>query len=253
MASWSAKKDDVIQQLRFLNVNELTEFCTTSNVTIPPSKAGNRDKIHTHVMRHINSETVEDSADQGLELFTDMDTELKRLLGLRDDTDKDDDKTVRISPEVTTNGDGDSGRNLMNSNDNPMFSSNGGMFSSGGGVSTAHTFGLTGLMGSAGNTTGGFSGGAIGGSDGLNTGAIGGIGGATGGSADGAAGVHYHIRGLREFKIHGGFVASGENPISYSNLKFHMDDGRDSQKFTEREIMSGVIRAIKPDWISIYG
>ena len=66
MADWSAKKDDVVQQLRFLNVNELTEFCTSSNVTIPTAKAGNRDAIHTLVMRFTNSEAVEDSADQML-------------------------------------------------------------------------------------------------------------------------------------------------------------------------------------------
>ena len=68
-----------------------------------------------------------------------------------------------------------------------------------------------------------------------------------GGAAAPGGPVHYHLKGLREFKIHGGFVASGDAPISYSNLKFQMDDGRDSQKFTEREIMSGVIRAIKPN------
>ena len=114
MANWSARKDDVVQQLRFLNVDELTEFCTSSDIGIPPAKTGNRDAIHTLIMRFINSETVEDSDDQGLQLFTEMDAKLKQLLALRDD-DGDDDKTV-MTTEVTAQGDGTSGGNLRNSN-----------------------------------------------------------------------------------------------------------------------------------------
>ena len=72
--------------------------------------------------------------------------------------------------------------------------------------------------------------------------------GTAGGLGAAAAGaVHYHVRGLSEFKVHGGLVASGDSPISYSNLKFQMEDA--AGKFTEREIMSGVIRAIKPNSI----
>ena len=51
---------------------------------------------------------------------------------------------------------------------------------------------------------------------------------------------------MKQFTIHGGFVASGDNPISYSNLKYQLEDGRDTG-FKDRELMSGVIRAIKPN------
>ena len=62
---------------------------------------------------------------------------------------------------------------------------------------------------------------------------------------DERGGVRFHMRGLREFKVHGGFVASGDSPIAYSNLMFQIEDARD--QFKDREIMSGVIRAIKPN------
>ena len=41
-------------------------------------------------------------------------------------------------------------------------------------------------------------------------------------------------------------MASGDNPISYSNLKYQLEDGRDTG-YNDRELMSGVIRAIKPN------
>ena len=117
MSDWSAKKDTVVQQLRFLDVNELTQFCTSATITIPDAKQGNRDAINTLVMRFINSETVEDSADQGLKLFTDMEGELSKLLALRDDGaqghDADEKKEVATT-EFTMDGHGNE-RNLMNS------------------------------------------------------------------------------------------------------------------------------------------
>jgi hypothetical protein len=96
-ADWSARKDDVLQQLRFLEASELAEICTSSNIVIPPTKTGNRNAIHTLIMRHINSEAVEDSTDQGLQLFTEMDTQLKQILSNREE---DDDKTVVSTGEV---------------------------------------------------------------------------------------------------------------------------------------------------------
>ena len=50
----------------------------------------------------------------------------------------------------------------------------------------------------------------------------------------------------KPFTIHGGFVASGDSPISYSNLKFQLEEGRD-MGYNDRELMSGVIKAIKPN------
>ena len=104
MADWGVVKDSVLQQLRFLDADELAELCTASNITIPPNKEGNRNAIHTIVLRHINSEDVEDSNDQGLGLFTLMDDELKRLLAARGD-----DKTSVTTGVVTASGSANAG------------------------------------------------------------------------------------------------------------------------------------------------
>ena len=252
---WSAIKDEVLQQLRLLDADELADLCTGpgSNITIPASKIGNRAAIHTLVLRYINSEDVENYDDQGLQLFTEMNAELKRILAGRTSNDDEDDKTVLTTPQVTSGGQGNAGM-LMNSNDpnKKMLLRN---VANGSGSSTQSGVG-------GGLTSTNFSGGPIQTSGGVLTasnfssgGPIQNVGGgvmpqnvgAGASSMQSGTGVHYHLKGIREFKIHGGFVASGDNPISYSNLKFQMDDGRDSQKFTEREIMSGVIRAIKPN------
>ena len=74
-----------------------------------------------------------------------------------------------------------------------------------------------------------------------------------GGGASGIRGDNGGVEALRmslhrskPFTIHGGFVASGDSPISYSNLKFQLEEGRDSG-YNDRELMSGVIKAIKPN------
>ena len=48
---------------------------------------------------------------------------------------------------------------------------------------------------------------------------------------------------IREFKIQGGTVASGENPLDFRNLCFQMSEGK--QNYTAREVMNGVIKAMK--------
>ena len=223
MSDWSVKKDAVGQQLRFLNVDELTEFCEKNAIAIPPTKVGNRDAIHTIIMRYMNSETIEDSEDQGLQTFTTMDTEVKRLLALREEEQKDGQLLLGI-----TNG----LENATNTNSN--LNNDGSVAVSNSDTTRPQNQAMS-LQSSGGE--GAMSQGSV------QNDATGGLGAATAGT------IHYHMKGLREFKIHGGFVASGDSPISYSNLKYQMDDGRESQKFTEREIMSGVIRAIKPNSI----
>ena len=50
----------------------------------------------------------------------------------------------------------------------------------------------------------------------------------------------------KDFKVHGGFVASGDSPISYSNLKFQIENGRE-QGYNDNQIMSGIVLAMKPN------
>ena len=65
-----------------------------------------------------------------------------------------------------------------------------------------------------------------------------------GGSID--AGMRFHLQPTKLFMIHGGFVATGDSPISYSNLKYQLEDGRNTG-YNDQQLMSGVMRAIKPN------
>ena len=65
-----------------------------------------------------------------------------------------------------------------------------------------------------------------------------------GGSID--AGMRFHLQPTKLFTIHGGFVATGDSPISYSNLKYQLEDGRNTG-YNDQQLMSGVMRAIKPN------
>lgn len=102
-------KDVVVEQLRHLDATELARFCASSNVTVPDAKKGNRGAIYSLVMREINSETVEDSTDHGLELFTNMDTLLKETLATRNPAPNEVE-----TKEVSTTGEGITGKELKN-------------------------------------------------------------------------------------------------------------------------------------------
>ena len=83
MEDWEEKKHEVLQQLPLLDADQLTTICIALSLTVPPVKKGNRSAIFNLIMRHLNSETVEDSADQGLQLFEDIDGQLKGMLANR--------------------------------------------------------------------------------------------------------------------------------------------------------------------------
>ena len=197
MEPWEEKKMEVLQQLPLLDETQLTTVCGPLSIVVPPAKKGNRSAILNLIMRHINSEVVEESGDQGLDLFQGMDIQLKGMLTDRIKVEADTKKTVaQINTKTTTEGSSSTGTTAPVSNAN----------------------------------------------SGVQTGGAGSTSSATGVDST----VRLHLNRLREFKIHGGFVASGENPINYSNLKFQMEEGT-QQGYTEKEIMSGVIRAVKPN------
>ena len=207
MEPWEVKKDEVSKQLQLLDSTELGEVCVGLSITIPPAKMGKRSAILSLIMRNINSEEIEESTDAGLGLFTDLDNQLKRILSTRVKNE------VKSTTEGVTEGTG-----LVTT---PVVTSGGE------GEGTSH-----GLKNS--NT--------LSNGESSKTSPEGGVGGA---NVD--AGVRYHLNRLaKEFKIHGGFVASGDAPISYSNLKFQLEDGKE-QGYKDKELISGVIRAIKPN------
>ena len=164
MEDWEEKKHEVLQQLPLLDVNQLTTICGALSITVPPVKMGKRSAIFNLIMRHLNSETVEDSADQGLQLFEDIDGQLKGMLAGR--------VKVETKSSVDTS--------TTNSNITGPGTSDGGSKKGG----AAETKGISSSVSGVDST------------------------------------VRLHLNRLREFKIHGVFVATGENPITYSNLKF---------------------------------
>ena len=179
---WEVMKEEVLRQLPLLNTTQLTEICGSLSIVVPPGKAGKRSPIFNLIMREINSETVEDSADQGLVLFGDLDTQMKGMLSSQVKTEA---VTSVSTTEVKTDGVGTS-TGLMNSNTaGPL---------SGRGAGNANVNGVGLATGSNSN-------------DGTNV----------------DAGVRFHLQRMKQFTIHGGFVASGDNPISYSNLKYQLE------------------------------
>ena len=71
---WEVKKREVIRQLDLLGATELTEICGMLSITVPIAKAGKQSDIYNLIMAHIISDPVANSDDQGLALFTDIDT-----------------------------------------------------------------------------------------------------------------------------------------------------------------------------------
>ena len=233
-----------------LDVVELAAICGTLQITIPPAKLGKKSLIYNLVSRYINSEDVEDSDDQGLALFTQLDVELKTLLSIRVKNETTP-QTVQtgaevVTGEVTAGGAGDTSRNNMASNiaslttSTPTHNTVGSgatgfnMMAGSHGAAMGGNVGNSGFGGGASNCSRGLGGGP-GATVALNNQNV---------SADGS--VRVRLTKLQEFKIHGGFVASGDSPISYSNLKYQMEEG-EANGYEVKEIMAGVIRAIKPN------
>ena len=97
-------------------------MCIGLSITVPPAKMGKRSAVFNLIMRQINSETVEDSADQGLDLFTDMDTQLKQILSTRPVKTEATKTTVTspttVSTSMVTSGGSGSALGLQNANVN---------------------------------------------------------------------------------------------------------------------------------------
>ena len=238
MEDWERKKESVLQQLNLLNCEELGALCGTLKITIPATKLGKRSLTFNLVSRYINSEEIEDSDDQGLAIFTGIDDQLKEMISKR----MKDEKPLEFKQqqgvatvEVVEHGSGDSSRTNYNAN---SISS-----------STSHL-----PVQDVANPIGNAGGGVLSNSS-VNDGVVASATRENGGSATiavnnstsgGDRSVRVKLTKLQEFKIHGGFVATGDNPISYSNLKYQMEEG-EAHGYEPKEIMAGVIRAIKPN------
>ena len=64
-------KGMLLAKLHSLEATELAEICVGLNVQIPPNKIGKKSAIYNLIVRHFSSEEVEDSDDNGLEMYQD--------------------------------------------------------------------------------------------------------------------------------------------------------------------------------------
>ena len=65
------QKGMLLAKLHSLEAMELAEICVGLNVQIAPNKKGKKAAIYNLIVRHFSEPAVEDSDDNGLEMFTD--------------------------------------------------------------------------------------------------------------------------------------------------------------------------------------
>ena len=73
-------KDKVLQGLRRLSEAQLESLCGTQGLTVGTGKKSRKTSLFNAIVRTMSSEEVEDSEDEGLELFTVINEQIEKLL-----------------------------------------------------------------------------------------------------------------------------------------------------------------------------
>ncbi len=179
-------KEEVFVSLRSLSSAQLEEVCTSINVIVPEEKKTKKNAVMNAVQRYLSSEEIEDSEDEGLQVFQQLNEMLKKLLG-----------PAQPSPAVKTEA---------------------GVTGGGGGTSTQTSSSLQQQS-------------------------------ATNPPIVAAAPVSqvssFDVKKikLRDFKV-SGVVGAEKGNVKWGSLCFKMKEGL-SQGYSERDIMLGVIGAMK--------
>ena len=63
------EKQQLITKLWRLSVEQLNELCTTATIEVPATKKTMLKAMRNAVVRHLSSETIEESEDEGMQLF----------------------------------------------------------------------------------------------------------------------------------------------------------------------------------------
>ena len=166
-------RKEVVEKLHEVNLDQLKEICERLQLTIADKKKDNKVAVFNGIMRHLTSEEVEDSADEGMAAFLKLNDELKLMLEIDDNDDK-----KKVKKEV-----GPSGQEMVAK------------------AGSSSTESLTGK-------------------------------------------ARIELHKLREFKITGGTVGGTDNALDYRSLCYQMQEGR-SMNYTSKEIVAGVIKAMK--------
>jgi hypothetical protein len=81
MANTDAIEPDVLKWLAVADVETLTKVCAEIPLVIPPEKTGKRTLILKLLMKHLHSDSMEDSDDNGFSTFLKIHSVLEALLG----------------------------------------------------------------------------------------------------------------------------------------------------------------------------
>ena len=155
-------RKEVLDRLQVISAAQLEELCTRSHLTVVESKKGNQKALFNVMMRHLTSQAIEDSEDEGQKLFEDLLGEMKVMLG------EDGETGIKKESETSTG----------NAASEPIMK------------------------------------------------------------------TRVELHKLREFKITGGTVGSGDNALGYISLIHQMREGK-AIGYSGKEVMSGVIKAMK--------
>ena len=209
-----AVKVEVRKNMAQLNVAELTTLASELSVTVPPAKMGKLSGIFNVVSMHLMAQ--EDEDDDGKAVFEHASSILNRVLGARPKPD------VEVKPkEVSGDQTADASSTTV--------SVETGM------VQTVVAADVSGrLQGSAPSAQNN------GNSSHSSTGSL---------SSTGMRPVPYQR--LRDFRITGGSVGCEDSAVDLTSVLFQMEEGR-QVGYTEREVRSGVINAMKAGYTRKY-
>ena len=86
-ANWKGKmaqerKERVILALRNLSENQLETLCTKFHIVIKEGskKVSRKVQIYNTIIRYLSSEDIEESEDEGLEIFSQIDEQIRKWL-----------------------------------------------------------------------------------------------------------------------------------------------------------------------------
>jgi hypothetical protein len=73
-------RSEVIAGVRMLGVDQLVDCCEKLNLTVAETKKGIKKSVENIIMRHLTSETLEDSEDEGMAVFLMLNDHIKTLI-----------------------------------------------------------------------------------------------------------------------------------------------------------------------------
>ena len=206
------ERDAVIAHLRRITSTQVAEICTALQLVVPESKKNNKRAMVNAVVRHLSSEEVEDTPDEGLEMFQKLHKQMKEMFG--EDEVKDEDELNGdsiVDPQANSSS---SSRNVSVVQKQENTSVNKPP------VPAKPSIPLESLASMSTHQSGQFP------------------------SAVSSSAVDVRKLKIRDFKINNGAVGKEKGCIKWGSLCFQMNQGL-IQGYSERDIMLGVISAMK--------